>query len=149
MKTLDQRRRFICAGAILFATVGAVHFAAHAESGPRTPQSGASSAAAADAGCEVNQTTHEGWPAVRIANHWAELILVPKLGGRLMQVKFAGHAYLFENPQLKGKYFPPLPPGAKPDWYNYGGDKIWPMPEGREDAQHWPGPIADEDPPFP
>ena len=61
-----------------------------------------------------------------------------------MQVKFAGHAYLFENPQLKGKYFPPLPPGAKPDWYNYGGDKIWPMPEGREDAQHWPGPIADE-----
>jgi hypothetical protein len=97
----------------------------------------------ATTGCDVSDATHEGLPAVRIANRWVELILVPKLGGRLMQVKFAGHAYLFENPQLKGKYFPPLGPGEKTRWYNYGGDKIWPMPEGNEDAQHWPGPIAD------
>ena len=60
-----------------------------------------------------------------------------------MQVKFEGHAYLFENPQFKGKYFPPLAAGAPARWYDYGGDKIWPMPEGNEDAQHWPGPIAD------
>lgn len=104
----------------------------------------ATQAAAATAdNCEVAATTHDGLPAVRLSNHWVELILVPKLGGRLMQIKFAGHAYLFENPQLKGKYFPPIASGAKPDWYNYGGDKIWPLPEGREDAQHWPGPIAD------
>jgi len=133
---------------MLFATVGLGHFtAAPAESNSRAMQAGSSSAAAAPDGCKVRDTTHEGLPAVNISNHWVELILVPKLGGRLMQVKFAGHAYLFENPQLKGKYFPPLAPGAKPDWYNYGGDKIWPMPEGREDssedAQHWPGPIAD------
>jgi hypothetical protein len=107
------------------------------------PLVAAQAAAAAADNCEVIATTHHGLPAVRLSNHWVELILVPKLGGRLMQVKFAGHAYLFENPQLKGKYFPPLARDSKPDWYNYGGDKIWPMPEGREDAQHWPGPIAD------
>jgi hypothetical protein len=98
---------------------------------------------AAPGGCQVNDVTREGLRAVRITNRWMELILVPKLGGRLMQVTFAGHAYLFENAQLKGKYFPPLGPGAPARWYNYGGDKIWPMPEGNEDAQHWPGPVAD------
>jgi hypothetical protein len=97
----------------------------------------------ASVSCEVSDVTHEGLPATRLANRWVELIFVPKLGGRLMQAKFAGHSYLFENPQLKGKYFPPLELGAPSRWYNYGGDKIWPMPEGTGDAQHWPGPIAD------
>jgi hypothetical protein len=49
----------------------------------------------------------------------------------------------FVNPQFKGKHLPPLNPGDKPTWYNYGGDKIWPMPEGTQDDQHWPGPISD------
>jgi hypothetical protein len=39
------------------------------------------------------------------------------------------------NPQLRGKYFPPNP--AK--WFNYGGDKIWLLPEGNGDEQHWAG----------
>lgn len=126
------------------AILCAAHFVA-AQSKPATSFAPASPAAARPAtdGCEVSDVTHEGLPAVRLANRWVELILVPKLGGRLIQVKFAGHAYLFENPQLKGKYFPPLAPGAPARWYNYGGDKLWPMPEGNEDAQHWPGPIAD------
>ncbi|HEY0161529.1 MAG TPA: hypothetical protein VGB69_02515, partial [Edaphobacter sp.] len=33
-----------------------------------------------------------------------------------------------------------LPPDeATHRWYNYGGDKVWPMPEGSKDEQHWPG----------
>ncbi len=47
------------------------------------------------------------------------------------------------NPEFKGKYIPP-PDDPKGKWFNYGGDKIWPMPEGDEDADHWPGPIADQ-----
>jgi len=140
----DQWRRFACAGAIVLGAVSSARFvAAQAEPAGRRLQTEAVARVAAAEACEVSDVTHESLPAVRMTNRWVELILVPKLGGRLMQVKFAGHAYLFENPALKGKYFPPMAPEAKSRWYNYGGDKIWPMPEGTEDAQHWPGPIAD------
>lgn len=60
-----------------------------------------------------------------------------------MQVTFGNHPYLFVNPQLKGKYFPPSEGAANGKWFNYGGDKIWPLPEGTQDPQHWPGPISD------
>jgi hypothetical protein len=52
-----------------------------------------------------------------------------------MQVSFAGHPYLFVNPQLRGKYFPP----TINKWFNYGGDKLWLLPEGNRDEQHWVG----------
>ena len=100
-------------------------------------------AATAHEPCKIQSTTYEGWPAQQLSNQWLKLIIVPQLGGRVMQVTFAGHPYLFVNPQLKGKHFPPLTPADKPTWYNYGGDKIWPMPEGTQDDQHWPGPISD------
>jgi len=58
-----------------------------------------------------------------------------------MQVTFGGHAYLFVNPKYKGKYFPPSEAKAG-QWFNYGGDKLWPLPEGHG-AGEWPGPISD------
>jgi hypothetical protein len=141
---VGKRRKFFCITSAIFAlTACTAQFVAV----QTMPAAGFAHPRAVTppvaAGCGVSDTTHQGLPAVRITNRWVDLILVPKLGGRLMQVKFSGHAYLFENPQLKGKYFPPIAPGDKPRWYNYGGDKIWPMPEGNEDVQHWPGPIAD------
>jgi hypothetical protein len=93
--------------------------------------------------CKVRPVNYKGWNAQEIRNDWVTLTLTPKLGGRLMQVAFGPHEYLFVNRQYEGKYFPPLEPGAPPKWYNYGGDKIWPLPEGRHDEQHWPGPRAD------
>lgn len=93
--------------------------------------------------CSIHQVNYKGWSAQEIRNEWVRLTIVPKLGGRLMQVAFGPHEYLFVNKQYEGKYFPPLEPGAPAQWYNYGGDKIWPLPEGHKDEQHWPGPIAD------
>src|SRR5207302_279181 len=77
-----------------------------------------------------------------LSNDWVLLTIVPQLGGRLMQVTFAGHSYLFVNPQYKGQYFPP-PGRNKGKWFTYGGDKLWPLPEGRQDEQHWAGPASD------
>ena len=54
-----------------------------------------------------------------------------------MQVSFNGHAYLFVNPVYKGKYVSPAEAAGR--WINYGGDKIWPLPEGNDDEQHWQG----------
>src|SRR5260221_12008304 len=52
-----------------------------------------------------------------------------------MQVIFAGHSYLFVNPKYEGKYLPP----SESQWFNYGGDKLWLLPEGNDDEQHWVG----------
>lgn len=94
--------------------------------------------------CRIRPTTFDGWPAEEITNAWDQLILVPSLGGRLMQVTFAGHPYLFVNRELQGKYIPPSQADGR--WINYGGDKVWPMPEGNKDERHWvleSGPLDD------
>lgn len=85
--------------------------------------------------CSVKSSKYLGWDAQTITNHWVKLTFVPQLGGRLMQVEFNGHPYLFANPRFRGKYISPAE--AKGDWINYGGDKIWPMPEGSQDENHW------------
>ena len=87
------------------------------------------------ADCRIEAVEYKGWQAQQISNRWVQLIIVPQNGGRLMQVTFAGHAYLFVNPKLAGKYFPP----SSSQWFNYGGDKLWLLPEGNNDEQHWVG----------
>jgi len=93
--------------------------------------------------CRVESGKFEGWRAEELSNQWVKLTIVPQLGGRVMQVTFAGHPYLFINPKYKGQYIPPDSEAAKGRWINYGGDKIWPMPEGRQDEEHWAGPVSD------
>ena len=85
--------------------------------------------------CRIEAVDYKGWQAQQISNRWVQLIIVPENGGRLMQVLFSGHAYLFVNPKLAGKYFPP----SSSQWFNYGGDKLWLLPEGNNDEQHWAG----------
>ncbi|HUJ12093.1 MAG TPA: hypothetical protein VL171_18955, partial [Verrucomicrobiae bacterium] len=88
-----------------------------------------------NAGCRVEAADYKGWHAQQISNSLVQLIVAPQNGGRLMQVTFAGHPYLFVNPKYAGKYLPPAPG----QWFNYGGDKLWLLPEGNNDEQHWPG----------
>src|SRR5256714_620720 len=85
--------------------------------------------------CRVQAADYKGWHAQQISNPWVQVIVVPQNGGRLIQVSFAGHPYLFVNPKLAGKYLPP----SATQWFNYGGDKLWPLPEGNNDEQHWVG----------
>jgi len=87
------------------------------------------------AACKVESVVYRGWPAQQLSNKWVRLIVVPQNGGRLMQVTFAGHDYLFVNPELAGKYMPP----TAAQWFNYGGDKLWLLPEGNDNEQQWPG----------
>jgi hypothetical protein len=89
----------------------------------------------ASSSCRIEATDYKGWHAQQLSNHWVQLIVVPQNGGRMMQVVFGGHSYLFVNPKYAGKYFPPDPS----HWFNYGGDKLWPLPEGNDDEQHWAG----------
>jgi hypothetical protein len=85
--------------------------------------------------CRVEPINYKGWQAQQVANASVQLIFVPQNGGRLMQVVFDGHPYLFNNEKYLGKYLPP----SNTQWFNYGGDKIWVLPEGNDDEQHWVG----------
>ena len=117
-----------CGGAafLLFASIALPP--ACAQASPRSsPQPGSE--------CRVEPVDYKGWHAQQVSNRWVQLIIVPQNGGRLMQVTFAGHPYLFVNPEFAGKYLPPSPD----QWFNYGGDKLWLLPEGNNDEQHWVG----------
>jgi hypothetical protein len=85
--------------------------------------------------CRVEPTNYKGWSAQELSNRWLKLEVVPQNGGRLMQVIFAGHPFLFVNPKYEGKYLPPDPS----QWFNYGGDKLWLLPEGNDNEQQWVG----------
>jgi hypothetical protein len=85
--------------------------------------------------CRIEAVDYKGWHAQQLSNRWMQLVIVPQNGGRLMQVTFSGHPYLFVNPKYQGQYFPPSPH----QWFNYGGDKLWLLPEGNDDEQHWVG----------
>ena len=85
--------------------------------------------------CRVEPVEYKGWHAEQMSNPWVQLTFIPQNGGRLIQFSFAGHSYLFVNPKYAGKYFPP----AAGQWFNYGGDKLWLLPEGNDDEQHWAG----------
>jgi hypothetical protein len=41
---------------------------------------------------------------------------------------------------LAGKEIPASRLGPKGEWLNYGGDKLWPAPQGRGSEEEWPGP---------
>jgi hypothetical protein len=88
-----------------------------------------------DSSCRIEPTNYKGWSTQQLSNRWVKLEVVPQNGGRLMQVIFAGHPFLFVNPEYEGKYLPPDPSR----WFNYGGDKLWLLPEGNDDEQHWVG----------
>jgi hypothetical protein len=125
-------RRRSSAFAVLVLAGGII--ALRGQVSPQAPPPGA---------CRVEHKEYKGWKAVQISNPWITLAIVPQLGGRLMQVTFGDHDYLFVNEELKGQYFPPDVSAAQKRWFNYGGDKIWPMPEGSNDEQHWPGAVGE------
>ncbi|HET9308980.1 MAG TPA: hypothetical protein VFO46_23400 [Candidatus Sulfotelmatobacter sp.] len=120
-----NRLRSIRAGFVVFAFVTAVAFS------PAFSQSNLPKGA----DCRIESVDYKGWHAQQMSNRWVQLIIVPQNGGRLIQVTFAGHPYLFVNPKFAGKYLPP----DSSQWFNYGGDKLWLLPEGNNDEQHWAG----------
>src|SRR6266481_5394115 len=63
--------------------------------------------------CRVESVDYKGWHAQQVSNRWVQLVVIPQNGGRLIQVTFAGHPYLFVNPKFAGKYFPP----ASGQWF--------------------------------
>ena len=59
--------------------------------------------AASVSGCQVHATNYLGWKAEEMSNPWVKLEIVPQIGGRLIQVTFGGHDFLYINPLVQGQ----------------------------------------------
>src|ERR1051325_2387595 len=89
---------------------------------------------------EAKKSEYRGWQSLALKNDLIEVQVVPDIGGRVLQLKLGDHELLWVNDKLAGK--PPTATGLALDggWLNYGGDKLWPAPQGWHNDQQWPGP---------
>ena len=83
---------------------------------------------------------YRGWNSISMSNGTIELNIVPEIGGRVVQYALDDKEFFWVNPDLEGKL--PTETGLTEDggWLNYGGDKLWPAPQGWDNDQQWPGP---------
>lgn len=86
----------------------------------------------------MKKEIYKGWEIYSLQNEWMKLLIAPQLGGRIMQFDFKGYEFFFVNPMLEGKTNNDC--GCRKEWMNFGGEKIWPAPQGWESPEYWPGP---------
>jgi hypothetical protein len=88
----------------------------------------------------VRPSHYRGWKTLEMSNRLVQLQVAPQIGGRVIQFALGNYEYFFVNPELSGKEPPPSGLGSAGEWLNYGGEKLWPAPQGWDNAQQWPGP---------
>jgi hypothetical protein len=82
----------------------------------------------------------QSWDSIDLKNDLVELQVVPEIGGRVIQYKLGDYGFFWVNEQLAGIEPPASGVGPNGEWLNYGGDKLWPAPQGWSNEQQWPGP---------
>ena len=87
---------------------------------------------------KVESTEYRGWKAYRLTNGLVTLYVTPEIGGRAIQLELGDQTYFFVNKQFAGKVLPESQDNLKSGWANYGGDKVWPAPEGWMNDHEWP-----------
>jgi hypothetical protein len=90
--------------------------------------------------CTIGVENYRHWRAVRLGNGIIDLIVVPSIGGRILQLRLDGEEYLYVNPRHLGKVYSANENDAAAGWKNYGGSKVWPAPQGWRSDSEWPGP---------
>ncbi|MCX6872814.1 MAG: DUF4380 domain-containing protein [Verrucomicrobia bacterium] len=88
----------------------------------------------------VDDSTYRGWKSLALRNGLIELQILPEIGGRIIRYKLGGKEFLWVNPQLAGQLPPTNGLAADGGWFNVGGDKLWPAPQGWDNDRQWPGP---------
>jgi len=83
---------------------------------------------------------YRGWKAYVLENELVRLHVVPDIGGRVIQYALGDKEFFWINPALAGKTSPKTGLDPKGGWLNYGGDKLWPAPQGWDNDTQWPGP---------
>jgi hypothetical protein len=88
----------------------------------------------------ATDASYRGWTSLALRNGLVELQVLPEIGGRTVQFNLGGKEWLWVNPQLAGLLPPSNGLAADGGWFNVGGDKLWPAPQGWDNDRQWPGP---------
>lgn len=88
----------------------------------------------------ATETNYHGWKSITLTNEFNSLQITPDLGGRIIQLEFNGANLFWENPALFGKSSPETGLDENGEWMNYGGEKLWPAPQGWDNDRQWGGP---------
>lgn len=88
----------------------------------------------------ATESSAEGWKSIDLKNDFIALQIVPEIGGRVIQYKLGNYDFFWMNEQLVDKKPPSTGIGPNGEWLNYGGDKLWPAPQGWDGDQQWSGP---------
>ncbi len=88
----------------------------------------------------LSGTKYKGWNSQKLSNGLVDVQVVPEIGGRIMQFSLGAKEFLWVNPKLAGSEHSDTGLAADGSWLNYGGDKLWPAPQGWDNDQQWPGP---------
>jgi Domain of unknown function (DUF4380) len=87
---------------------------------------------------KIEKTQYNGWEVYRLTNGLVSMLVAPQLGGRVIQLQLGDQDFFFVNKDLAGKVLPESENNLQSGWANYGGDKVWPAPEGWDNEEEWP-----------
>ncbi len=88
----------------------------------------------------IQRVQYNGWNVYKLTNRIVSLLVAPDIGGRAIQLQLGDQEFFFVNKHLAGKILPPEQNNSRSGWANYGGDKVWPAPQGPASDSEWPGP---------
>ncbi|MGA8103666.1 MAG: DUF4380 domain-containing protein [Candidatus Acidiferrales bacterium] len=86
---------------------------------------------------KLENINYRGWHATRLTNGMVSLVVVPDIGGRAIQLQLGDRELFFVNPALAGKVLTEAENNPSTGLWNYGGDKLWPGPEGWQSDEQW------------
>ena len=81
-----------------------------------------------------------GWNSLTLRNAFVRLDVVPELGGKIMGFDLQGYQILWHNPAKEGIVEKNQGYGFGEKYFNPGGAKVWPAPQGWNGPGEWPGP---------
>ncbi len=81
-----------------------------------------------------------GWNSMILHSAYARLDAVPDLGGKIMGYELRGHQILWHDPGREGELYRNEGYGYGESFFNPGGAKVWPAPQGWSGSGEWPGP---------
>ena len=82
----------------------------------------------------------KGWNSLKLETAYARLDVVPELGGKIMGYDLRGTQILWHDPTKEGYVEKEQGYGMGQKFFNPGGAKVWPAPQGWSGKDEWPGP---------
>lgn len=88
----------------------------------------------------MKQEEYNKWSVYGEEKGPLKVCVAPDLGGRIIRLALDGYDFLFVHKGLAGQENIQPTPAFQGVWQNFGGDKVWPAPQGWENCEQWPGP---------